>query len=86
MAKTKRSQPINLQVIGNSFTQRNTLPELLAQMAAARNLCVKHELISAGGASLRTHWNAGHAVRTISTGSYDYSRAARIKHVAREKR
>jgi hypothetical protein len=45
--------------IGNSFTQRNNLPVLIAEMATARDLRVKHELISGGGASLRTHWNAG---------------------------
>jgi hypothetical protein len=33
---------------------------------------IKHELISAGGASLRTHWNAGRAIQLIATGGYDY--------------
>jgi len=56
MAKTKRSHSISMLFIGNSFTQRNNLPALLAEMAA-RDLCVKHEMIGAGGASLRTHWN-----------------------------
>ncbi len=58
--------------IGNSFTERNNLPGLLAQMAAARDLSVEHELISVGGASLRTHWNAGRAAKAIETGGYDY--------------
>jgi hypothetical protein len=72
MAKSTRSRSINLLFIGNSFTQRNNLPELLAQLAAERNLFVRHELISVGGASLRTHWNAGRAAKAIATGGYNY--------------
>jgi hypothetical protein len=71
MAK-KTSKSINLLFIGNSFTQRNNLPQLIADMAAARDLQVKHELISVGGASLRTHWNAGHAAQAIAQGGFDY--------------
>jgi hypothetical protein len=71
MAKKKWSS-INMLFVGNSFTQRNNLPGLLAELAAARELSVKHELISAGGASLRTHWNAGRAAEAIATGGYDY--------------
>lgn len=72
MGGTKRSKAINILFIGNSFTQRNDLPGLLAQIAAAQDLCVKHELISVGGASLRTHWNAGRAAKEIAKGVYDY--------------
>ena len=72
MAKTTPSPFINLLFIGNSFTQRNNLPGLLAELAAARNLSVRHELISVGGASLRTHWNAGRAAKAIATGGYNY--------------
>ena len=72
MAKTKRSDPIKILFVGNSFSQRNNLPGLLAEMAAERNLSVKPKLISAGGASLRTHFNAGRAATAIATGNYDY--------------
>ena len=72
MAKTKRPHSINMLFIGNSFTQRNNMPGLLADMAAARDLCVKHELISAGGASLRSHWNAGRTAKAVETGGYNY--------------
>lgn len=72
MAKAKRSRAIRLLFIGNSFTQRNNLPGLLAALASARNLSVQHELISVGGASLRTHWNAGRAAEAIRAGRYDY--------------
>jgi hypothetical protein len=63
---------INLLFIGNSFTQRNDLPQLLADMAAVRGFEVRHELISVGGASLSTHWNAAHAVKAIAEGGFDY--------------
>src|SRR5688572_9153829 len=72
MAKTQRPAAIKVLFIGNSFTQRNNLPALLAQLAAARGIGVKHELISQGGASLRMHWNAGRAAKAIETGGYDY--------------
>jgi len=69
---TVPKQSSNFLFIGNSFTQRNNLPGLLAELAAARNLCLQHELISAGGASLRTHSKAGRAAQAIAAGGYDY--------------
>jgi hypothetical protein len=57
--------------IGNSFTARNNLPGLIAQMAATRGKSLQHRLISAGGASLRHHWNAGEAGKAIEDGQYD---------------
>jgi hypothetical protein len=58
--------------IGNSFTARNNLPDLIAQLAAARQKTVEHRLVSAGGASLRRHWNAGEALKAIQNGHFDY--------------
>lgn len=57
--------------IGNSFTSRNGLPGLLKGLAGARGIDLRHDLISAGGASLRQHLNAGKALDAIATGSYD---------------
>ena len=57
--------------VGNSFTSRNNLPGLLASMAAERGITIEHRLISAGGASLRQHLNAGKALTEIATGNYD---------------
>jgi hypothetical protein len=70
MAKNKRS--VSMLFIGNSFTQRNDVPGLIALLAAAHGLTVEHRLISRGGASLRQHWNAGEAAQAIETGGYDY--------------
>lgn len=59
--------------IGNSFTSRNDLPDLIAQLATAGNKgCVDHELISAGGASLRQHLNKGDALQRLQEASWDY--------------
>ncbi|MEV6283518.1 hypothetical protein [Kribbella sp. NPDC051770] len=57
--------------VGNSFTSRNNLPGTLAAMAATRGISVEHRLISAGGASLRQHLNAGKALAEIASGAYD---------------
>jgi hypothetical protein len=63
--------PLRALFIGNSFTARNDLPGLVAQLAAARGKGLHHRLITAGGASLRQHWNAGQALTAIKGGGYD---------------
>ena len=70
----KRSQTTSLKAlfIGNSFTARNNVPELIAQLAAARGQQFEHRLIQAGGASLRMHWNKGEAQKEILQTRYDY--------------
>lgn len=76
MPSTRKTQQSNeltkILFIGNSFTARNNLPALLTQLAAARGHAIEHRLISAGGASLRMHWNAGTAPNAIESGQYDY--------------
>jgi hypothetical protein len=57
--------------VGNSFTARNNLPGLIASLAAERGISIEHKLISAGGASLRQHLNAGKALAELATGNYD---------------
>ena len=71
---TKRSRATSLKVlfIGNSFTARNNVPGLIAQLAEARGQQLQHHLIQAGGASLRMHWNKGEAQKTIEQTHYDY--------------
>ena len=62
---------MNLLFIGNSFTARNDVPGLVAALASERGHAVRHDLVAAGGASLRAHWNKGDARRAIETGGYD---------------
>jgi hypothetical protein len=72
MSKKKQPAAINILFIGNSFTQRNDLPGMVSAMAAQQGVRVQNSLISAGGASLRNHWNAGQAAKEIANGGYDY--------------
>ncbi len=69
--RVRGSASLKVLFIGNSFTARNDLPGLIAKLAAARGKSLEHHLISAGGASLRTHWNAGEARKAIEKGHYD---------------
>src|SRR4051812_42892211 len=67
-ARPRAAAPLNVLFIGNSFTARNDLPGLIAALAAASGKSFRHQLVQAGGASLRAHWNAGHAARLIEGG------------------
>jgi len=58
--------------IGNSFTTKNDLPDLLRGIAqAGQGITIESRVIAAGGASLRRHWNAG-AARAIANAGWDY--------------
>ena len=56
--------------IGNSYTARHDLPGLIAQLALPQ--VVETNLVFAGGASLRRHWNGGRAAAAIAGGGWDY--------------
>ena len=59
--------------IGNSFTARNDLPGLVAQLVAAAGKGeLEHELISINGAPLRTHLNKGEAHKRMQASRFDY--------------
>jgi hypothetical protein len=62
---------MNVLFIGNSFTARNDLPGMVSRLAATAQKQLNFRLISAGGASLRMHWNKGEAPRAIRGGNYD---------------
>lgn len=68
----KATQRLGVLFIGNSFTARNDLPGMVAAMAQSAGVTVDHRLVSAGGASLRMHWNKGEARGAIERGKYDY--------------
>jgi hypothetical protein len=72
MAKRSSATSLKVLFIGNSFTARNNVPELVAQMAEARGRQLQHQLIQAGGASLRMHWNKGGAQKALQQTRYDY--------------
>jgi hypothetical protein len=60
--------------IGNSYTSRNRLPQLVADLAASTDAgaVVEVDLVFAGGASLRRHWNSGVAQRAIASRPWDF--------------
>ena len=72
MTKRRPITSLNVLFIGNSFTARNNVPKLIAQLAESRGKQLQHRLISAGGASLRMHWNKGDAQKAIQQSHYDY--------------
>jgi uncharacterized protein DUF4886 len=72
VTKPSLAEPMKVLFIGNSFTARNNIPDLVAQLAESRGKRLQHRLISAGGASLRMHWNKGDAQRAIQQTRYDY--------------
>jgi hypothetical protein len=63
---------LDVLFVGNSFTARNDVPGLVARMAAARGKRLGHRLVSAGGASLRMHWNRGEAQEAMAAARFDY--------------
>lgn len=69
--KRPAARELSVLFIGNSFTARNDLPGLVARFAAAAGCRLEHRLVSVGGASLRTHWNKGDALRTFREGKFD---------------
>ncbi len=71
MTKRSLAAPIKVLFIGNSFTARNNVPELIALLAEACGRQLQHRLISTGGASLRMHWNKGDAQQAIQQTRYD---------------
>ncbi|HEY0076048.1 MAG TPA: DUF4886 domain-containing protein [Abditibacteriaceae bacterium] len=57
-----------LLFVGNSYTFRNDLPGLIAQMAPHE---IASQSIVAGGASLRLHLNKGEVAKTLNESNWD---------------
>ena len=72
MTKHLPTASLNVLFIGNSFTARNDVPGMIAQLAAVRGKQLHHRLIQAGGASLRMHWNKGEVQQAMQQTRYDY--------------
>jgi hypothetical protein len=66
--------PTRILFIGNSYTSRNQLPRLVADIAAGAEHPreVQFDAIVAGGASLRRHWNAGVAQKALEAATWDF--------------
>jgi hypothetical protein len=74
MAASHDTTPSRILFIGNSYTSRNQLPRLIANLAAVAEhpKRVQFELVFAGGASLKRHWNAGIAQQWLARLSWNY--------------
>jgi hypothetical protein len=70
----KPSAPTRILFIGNSFTNRNDLPGMLARLAAADKppRVVQTDRVIANGMSLKAHWNNGAAREAICGSKWDY--------------
>jgi len=69
MPTNAKSPDSRVLFIGNSYTSRNQLPRLLADLAATAEhpRLVEVDAIVAGGASLKRHWNAGFAQQALAS-------------------
>ena len=67
----RTSKPVRILFIGNSFTARNDLPGMIAQLASPART-IEHRLIQRGGASLRMHLNKGDASAAIRDEGFDF--------------
>jgi hypothetical protein len=65
---------IRILFVGNSYTSRNNLPRLIADLAAEAGEPRQVEVaaIVAGGASLKRHWNAGKVQAALENAPWDY--------------
>ena len=85
MASDANSVDGKILFIGNSYTSRNDLPRLIADLAVAapkpKHLHVQS--IVAGGASLRRHWNAGAARTALEAVRWDHVASGKDAGMAR---
>lgn len=69
-----RTAPLRVLFIGNSYTEYNRLPEMIAALARSTEGDAPLEFDSqlVGGATLEQHWNDGVALEKIQEGSWDF--------------
>ena len=65
---------MRLLFIGNSFTNRNDVPDMATHLAAAAKppTRVATDRVIANGAALKTHWERGRALAAIRDAQWDY--------------
>ncbi len=66
--------PIRVLFIGNSYTYFNNLPGVLSEFGTSEGSGpqIVTEMVVAGGATLKQHFEGSRAVRTIREGNWDY--------------
>lgn len=64
--------PIRVLFIGNSYTETNNLPGMIAQLARQDDRPLEVEMVVRNGYSLDQHWQEGAARAAIEKGDWDY--------------
>lgn len=67
-------RPLRILFIGNSLTYYNNLPCILEQLAASADppRRLQTRLVGFGGATLKSHWEKGVALRAVRADAWDY--------------
>ncbi|MBD2519384.1 SGNH/GDSL hydrolase family protein [Nostoc sp. FACHB-973] len=67
-------QAIRVLFIGNSYTYFNDLPWLTQQLAesAKETKTLQTEMVVVGGATLKSHWKRGEALKVLKAKHWDY--------------
>jgi hypothetical protein len=70
----EQNQKVRLLFIGNSYTYFNNLPQMVAGLANSSNpkIDLEAEMITAGGATLKRHWEEGKALEAIRRSKWDF--------------
>jgi hypothetical protein len=72
-AQSATVRPLRVLFIGNSLTQWNDLPAVVARLAMADGQPQPlTRMVAVGGFSLEDHWNKGDAQRAIGEGPWDF--------------
>jgi hypothetical protein len=64
-------QPMRVLFVGNSLTDTNDLPAVVATLARGLGTEIEYETIAPGGMSLEDHWHAGRVPAELASGKWD---------------
>ncbi|MGJ8662106.1 MAG: SGNH/GDSL hydrolase family protein [Marinicella sp.] len=71
-AKTQKQTEFNVLFVGNSLTNSNNLPRLVARHAATHGITVTTKMVAKGGYAIVDHWAEGNVQRLIRSNQYDF--------------
>ena len=60
--------PLRVLFVGNSLTDTNDLPAVVATLARGLGTEIEYRTIAPGGTSLEDHWNAGQVPAELASG------------------
>jgi hypothetical protein len=66
-----RPQPLHVLFVGNSLTETNDLPAVVAGIARAHGRVLEYKTVTFGGYALEDHWAQGDARAALATRSWD---------------